>query len=242
MFGLFVRKRPIVHEQWIVPILDFVSDTSKFYTAVEDELKLWEVPELTTERMVFKDAGFLSSGREYLRVRRESLVFDILSAKFGKSWWFSCRSAVLRRKLRLWEIFAFVGAVAWLFAAYWYAFGFTMGCVAIGSSLAMLLVIMVSAPSWNGLDDLLLHLPIIGAFYESIFRAESYYRDDARRMYVSLVDYFVREKVKEFAAAGGADDVKFNDVKDINQLTSVLEKVEGLVTQAASEIMVTFCK
>lgn len=236
MFGLLRRKRPIVYEQWITPLMDFSSDTTKFYAAVEEELHKWEVPELTTERIQFRDGGLLSPQREYLRVRRETLVFDIVSAKFGKSWWFSSRSAVLPRSLMWWEVIVFAGIVAGLVAAYYHAFGFFMGNIALGSTLAMLLVMMVAARSWNGLDDLLLKLPVIGAFYETIFRADSYYRDDARRMYVSIVDHLVREKVKEFASAAGFEDVHFNQVSDIHQLSSMAERVKDFVAQTAAQV------
>ena len=236
MFGLFKRKRPIVYKQWITPLMDFASDTTKFYAAVEDELRKWEVPELTTERILYRDGGLLSQQREYLRVRRENLVFDILSAKFGKCWWFSSRSAVLPRVLRVWEILVFVGGVAAFAASYLYVFDRITAGIAMASTLGMLLVMMVAARTWNGLDDLLLKLPVIGAFYESIFRADSYYRDDARRMYVSIVDHLVREKVKEFAAAEGFDDVQFNNVSDIQQLTSLTERMTNFVVQAAAQV------
>jgi hypothetical protein len=237
MFGLFNRKRPIVFEQWITPILDYSSDSSKFYAAVEDDLKKWEMPQLTLERIRFKDGGPLSVEREYLRVRRESLVFDIVSARFGKSWWFSCRSAVLPRTLRWWELILFLILVCGFVSSYWYMFGLIIGSMVLGVSTIMMLVLMVAGRSWNGLDDLLLRLPVIGWFYENVIRAESYYRDDARRMYVSMVDYLVREKVKEFTAADGIEDIHFNEVKDTRQLTSLFERMHGFVAQAAEQIL-----
>jgi hypothetical protein len=233
MFGRFKRKHPIVFEQWIAPVLDFESNVSKFYEAVEDELKKWEVPELVTERIIYKDAGPLSAAREYLRVRRENLVFDICSAKFGKSWWFSCRSAVLPRNLRWWEVIVFALAVAWFAGAYWYMFGVQVGGIAMGMTLGMMLLMMFAASSWNGLDNLLLHLPVLGALYESWFRFDSYYRSDAQRMYVSMVDFFVREKVKEFAAAEGIEDVQFNDVKDPLQLISFADRAQDVIANGA---------
>jgi hypothetical protein len=235
MFGLLKRKRPIVFEQWIVPILDFTSDAPKFYAAVEAEIHKWEVPELVTERITYKDGGFLSAGREYLRVRREALVFDILSAKFGKSWWFSCRSAVLPRTLRGWEVLVFIGAIVAFTASYWYAFGVFTGNIAIASTLGMLLALMMSARSWNGLDDLLLKLPVIGAIYEALFRAESYYRDDARRMYVSVVDHLVRATVREFTKGGGFDEVQFNEVSDIKQFSTAMDRVKVFVGEKTIE-------
>lgn len=235
MFGLFKRKRPFVHEQWIAPILDFSSDAGSFYDAVESELKESQVPQLVTERVIYSDGSFLSAGREYLRVRREALIFDILSARFGRHWWFSCRSAVLQRSLRYWEILVFLFGVAAFAGSYIYTFGQVIGSIALGTTLVMVLTMMVAARTWNGLDDLLLRLPVIGAFYESIFRAESYYRDDARRMYVSVVNHLVREKVREFAEVGGAAEVHFNDVSDIQQMTTFMDRMKGFAGEAVAK-------
>jgi hypothetical protein len=116
-------------------------------------------------------------------------------------------------------------------------FGLIIGSMVLGVSTIMMLVLMVAGRSWNGLDDLLLRLPVIGWFYENVIRAESYYRDDARRMYVSMVDYLVREKVKEFTAADGIEDIHFNEVKDTRQLTSLFERMHGFVAQAAEQIL-----
>lgn len=236
MFGLFKRKRPHVYSQWITPLLEFSSDTAKFYEAIEEGFKAWQLPELVTERIIYKDGSFLSPGREYLRVRRESLIFDIVSAKFGASWWwFSCRSSVLQRSLRGWEIIVFLAAVGAFAASYIYTFGPVIGGVALASTLLMLLTVMVAARSWNGLDDLLLRLPVIGALYEAVFRAESYYRDDTRRMYVSVVDFLVREKVREFAAAAGFNDVQFHQVSDIQQITTFTDRMTSFADMVAEK-------
>lgn len=236
MFGLFKRKRPQVCSQWITPLLEFSSDSAKFYDAIEEGLRTWQVPELVTERIIYKDGGPLSPGREYLRVRREALVFDILSARFGTSWWwFSCRGAVLQRSMRWWEVIVFVAFTAAFAASYVYTFGMVVGGIVLGSTLLMLVVMMVAARSWNGLDDLLLRMPVIGALYESLFRAESYYRDDTRRMYVTVVDCLVREKVREFAAAGGVNEVQFNQVSDIQQFTTFADRMSSFVDMAAEK-------
>ena len=239
MFGLFRRKRPVVYEQWITPILDYQGNAAMFYAAVEETVRKWEIPNISIERIRFKDAGPLSPERKYLRLRRESLVFDIVSARFGRSWWYSCRSAVLPRMLRWWELILFVVVLGALVTSYWYMFGLIIGSLVLGASVLMLLVLLVAGRSWNGLDDLLLQLPVIGWFYEVIFRAESYYRDDARRMYVSMVDYLVREKVKEVLAADGIEEPQFNEVKDIRQLSSLFERLHGFASQAAEQILPT---
>lgn len=237
MFGLFKRKRPQVYSQWITPLLEFSSDSAKFYDAIEEGLRAWQVPELVTERIIYQDGGFLSPGREYFRARREALVFDIISAKFGASWWwFSCRCAVLPRSMRIWEALVFLIFVAAFAGSYIYTFGTVIGCMVLASTLLMLVAMMVAARSWNGLDDLLLRLPVLGPLYEWVFRAESYYRDDTRRMYVSVVDFMVREKVKEFAAAAGVTDVEFHQVTDIQQITTFSDRMSSFVDMAAEKL------
>jgi hypothetical protein len=234
MFGLLNRKRPIVFEHWLAPILEFSSDATAFYASIDEELKKREVPQMVSERVLFHDGGSLSQKREYLRFRRETLIFDIVSAKFGTSWWFSCRSAVLPRVLRLWEVVVFLLLVAAFAGIYWQTFGVFVGSIVMGTSMLMVLIMMVAGRSWNGMDDLLLKLPVLGAFYESIFRPESYYRDDSRRMYVSIVDHVVREKVKEFAAAGGIIEVTFTSVTETTQLTSLMERVQRAIGASSS--------
>jgi len=85
MFGLFKRKRPQVYSQWITPLLEFSSDSAKFYDAIEEGLKAWQVPELVTERIIYKDGGFLSPGREYFRARREALVLTLSQQNLARA-------------------------------------------------------------------------------------------------------------------------------------------------------------
>jgi len=224
MFGILRRKRPIVMAHWMTPLLDFASDTGKFYDAVQAGLNERLVPELVSEPILFWEGGYLSAKRAYFRVRRELLVFDICSSPFGTSWWFSCRAAVIPRTLRVWELLVSLLAAASFSMLYLEIFGVLLGCIVIGLSLFMLVLIMFAARSWNGLDDFLIQLPVIGALYEYIFRADSYYRDDARRMYVHIVDYVVKQKVKEFAAAEGVSEVPFLDCPEPQTMISAWER------------------
>ena len=61
------------------------------YSQVESLVKSHEMPNTKTERVNHKEGGMFSSSREYLRVKRADLVFDICAAPFGKdffiSWW-----------------------------------------------------------------------------------------------------------------------------------------------------------
>lgn len=49
------------------------------------------MPSVTIKRVNEKEGGFLSASREFLRIKRNNLVFDVCASPFGKSffisWW-----------------------------------------------------------------------------------------------------------------------------------------------------------
>jgi hypothetical protein len=76
----------------------------EFYAAVERELKDREVPGLEIFYVDFAEGGLLSAKREYLRMTRERLVFDICAAPFGTAYFFSCRFAEIPAVIQLWQL------------------------------------------------------------------------------------------------------------------------------------------
>lgn len=231
MFGIIKKRKPIILAHWYVPLLDFQSDATEFYRSVEDDLKKREVPQLAAERVEFKEAGWLSSNHEYLRLRRERVVFDICSAKFGTGWWFSLRAAVLPRVLYVWEILLALLGLGSFFVSYVQVFGLMMGSIVFGVSLLFLFVVFFAAKERTGLDEFLLYLPVVGAVYERFFRAETYYRQDQRLMFADIVNTIVREKVKELCAAGGVSEPVFREVKNPSQILSERELAKHLALE-----------
>src|SRR5437899_9504599 len=63
----------------------------EFYTAVEQAIARREVPAAKLSRVDWREGGVLSARREYLRVKRKHLLFDVCGAPFGRgffvSWW-----------------------------------------------------------------------------------------------------------------------------------------------------------
>ncbi len=209
MFGIWRRKKAEVHQHWYVPLLDFRISTQEFYSAVEKELAERQVPNLEIARVDFAEGSVLSAKRQYLRLRRERLVFDICSAPFGTSWFFSLRGAVIPRTLRLWEFIVILLGLLGLFLLYWKSFGLFGGTVAIVMSLLALIFFMSFAPRVHGLDDALIQLPIFGVIYE-LFRKDTYYRHDTELMYLEIVPRIIRHQMDEFTRAAG---VKELDIK-----------------------------
>jgi hypothetical protein len=62
-----------------------------FYTALERAIDNRKLPDVRLSRIDHHEGGILSAKREYLRVRRKELIFDICAAPFGAgffvSWW-----------------------------------------------------------------------------------------------------------------------------------------------------------
>jgi hypothetical protein len=220
MFGILSElatvwrgRKVLVEEHWYVPLLDFRTSTQDFYAAIEKELAERKVPDLEISRIEFAEGGILSAQRQYLRLRRERLIFDICSAPFGTSWFFSLRGAVAQRKLTLFDVGIVAATIACLFLLYWFTFGLLIGSLVIGASVIAVCAFLVFAQRWQNLDDALMELPVVGVIYEVFFRRETYYREDTRLMYLEMVQRIVRHHVEEFTSSAG---VKLLDLRQIS--------------------------
>lgn len=69
----------------------FSLSAEQFYSTIEEMVKKHQMPDIKIERVQQKEKGLFSSSREYLRVRRGYLIFEICAAPFGTdffvSWW-----------------------------------------------------------------------------------------------------------------------------------------------------------
>src|SRR5438874_1365988 len=68
---------------------NFQASPLEFYSSVEAALQPRRVADISTSRLDWKEGGMVSARREYLRVMRGTLAFDICAAPFGTSFFFS---------------------------------------------------------------------------------------------------------------------------------------------------------
>lgn len=211
MFGLFKPKSPIVHKWWYVVLPDFEASTEEFYSAIEQDLAARELQGLDLSRVEYAEGGLLSAQRAYLRMKRERLLFDVCSAPFGTSWLFSCRFSEFPITIRLWEVFALLIALAGFWYSYVSLFGLLTGNIMFASTVLGLILAMVCAVpfGFHDMDAALMQMPVIGPFYEVFFRKDTYYRQDTRAAYTTIVNSIVRARVQEVARARGVEDVQF---------------------------------
>lgn len=98
------------------------ASTKDFYSSLDQAIKAREIPDARTSRVHFSEGGVLSAKREYFRVQRKGLIFDICAAPFGNaffiSWWLTTR----RGCLSLLEVIPIVGPLILRFirpVTYW---------------------------------------------------------------------------------------------------------------------------
>jgi hypothetical protein len=209
----FFSPKEQVHKHWYSAVDNFQFVSSEFYKMVETELATRKVPGLEAARVEFNEGGMLSDKREYLRLKRERLVFDICAAPFGTSYFFSFRFVELPLGIKPMELFVFFIAFTLIFSLFVKVFGFFTGPLALLLLLGAVCYVMRNALALGlrDLDASLLKTPVIGAIYEVLFRKETYYREDTRLMYLSTVNAITEVLVDEVTAAKGVKIVKRYD-------------------------------
>jgi hypothetical protein len=187
----------------------------EFYASVERGVEARRVPDAHTTRVEWREGGILSAKREYLRVGRKRLAFDICGAPFGTgffvSWWLVEQTPSLLLILLV-TFGLFLGALSALLV-----FGFLLvelsGFVAgILVLLLVSLVVMVTAfflfgaavsHDNTGWTVPILAIPYLGALMRILFQPVTYYRIDTMLMFQEMIHAAVLEAVDEMTAAGG---------------------------------------
>lgn len=87
-----MAKAPQIQAHWSTMIEGLHISPQEFFREVEKAVQDKETPETKFSRVEWREGGLMSAKREYLRVRRKDLTFDMCGAPFGNgffvSWWF----------------------------------------------------------------------------------------------------------------------------------------------------------
>jgi len=198
-----VSKRLLEH--WISFAAGFTLPPQEFYGAVEKELAARKIPTMEMSRVEYAEGGLLSDKRMYLRMIRERLAFDMCAAPFGNSYFFSCRTVYSPPVLRLWHLFAafiLLNIISSILVKF-------LGPAFAGFAILALIVAMVETfrnvvlLELSDLDNALIKIPAIGPIYERWFRKETYYRQDARLVYLKIVPDIVKKVAEDTTGAKG---------------------------------------
>jgi hypothetical protein len=205
VFG-FENKKGDVLGHWIAFHDNFSFPPQEFYEAIQKELSARKIPGLEISREDFAEGGMFSDKRIYLRLFRERLALYACAAPFGSGYFFSCRTVYVPALVRLWHIiaaFAFFSIVGGLLIK---PLGMTFAAIAMIALMFALAAVLRNAATspLSNLDSLLLKIPVVATIYEDWFRAETYYREDTRLMYLQRIPEFIREMAEDITAAKGA--------------------------------------
>jgi hypothetical protein len=205
VFG-FENKKGDVLDHWIAFHDSLNYPPQEFYAAIEEELQARKIPGMEISREEFAEGGLLSDRRIYLRLFRERLAIYTCAAPFGAGYFFSCRAVHVPALVRLWHIIAaliFFGVVGGLLVK---PLGATFALIAMVALMFALAGVLRNAATstFADLDALLLKIPAVSTIYQDWFRADTYYRDDTRVIYLQRIPKLIRELAEEITAAKGA--------------------------------------
>lgn len=189
--------RDEVLSRWHYTVDGFNTSGQRFLAAVEDRVRARNIPGVRFERVVRRERGALSARREYLRVHRSNLRFDICAAPFGEgfffSWWF-VRLAPRWPRLQATAIAGGVLSFASLSASV--AGEETIGTVFLVALLVGTVAAGVIANRGGfGAPEHVASLPWIGAAYRRIFRPVTYFSLDTALLFQEAVSRSVYEAV-----------------------------------------------
>ena len=196
-----------VISHWHHPIENFSTSTMEFYTAVETALKPREIPDYSVSRIDWREGGVLTARREYLRIKRGKLAFDLCAAPFGTGFFFSWWLAELPPSYALlWALlicffgFGFIGMLV-------IAFGFSglfWGCILGMGGVCAFGYLLKNGTLGTDVEDIVLAVPVFGMIYEKIFKPTTYYKTDTTLMFQSVVHSAVLEVVDQVMSSKGA--------------------------------------
>jgi hypothetical protein len=211
MMGFFGAKQAEVIEHWYALVPGFSTSGKEFYADLEKILKEREVPGLDVAYVDFAEGGVLSQKREYLRLTRERLMFDICAAPFGTAFFFSCRFAQIPAVIRPWQLLVVLVGTFMVTALTLRYAGLILGGLLLMAGVVFLIYLLRNAVALGlkDLDATLIKSPVVGPIYENWFRTETYYRHDTRLMYLDTVNAVVKARVEEVTGAKGIKLVRF---------------------------------
>ncbi|HWA87280.1 MAG TPA: hypothetical protein VG710_13715 [Opitutus sp.] len=194
-----------VIEHWYSLVASQEFSSKEFYDHIETEIAAQKVPALDITRIDLSEGGILSDKREYLRMKRERLTFDVCAAPVGVNYFFSYRFYVEPVVISVWEIIALLLVLWLLFYGSVPGIGPILGPLVLVFACGLLVWLMRNAIGMGlqDLDGALVKLPAIGPIYERYFRKDTYYRQDMRIAYCTIVSTIVKARVEEVTAGKG---------------------------------------
>lgn len=87
IMGVIVPTGIVSH--WSNMVQGLTCSSKEFYDSIEQGLGVHKLQDIKIERVNLSEGGILSAKREYLQIRRDTLVFHVCAAPFGNGFFVS---------------------------------------------------------------------------------------------------------------------------------------------------------
>jgi hypothetical protein len=223
---LFLGGIAVILSHWCTLIDGLQASPLEFYKCVDEAVERRKVPGLARRRVLWPEGGLLSAKREYLRLTRGKLLFDICAAPFGTGFFVSCR--LVNREIP-WGLIAAAIASVPIFLMFssvllvahekgipaaigWIAF-IIPAMVFVGLGIWVMLRLLHG--SLMDLDRYLCTSPVLGPMYERITGRMTYYRIDTTMMFQQAVQAAVMEAVDHHIKVQGLTPLSADERKPV---------------------------
>ena len=188
-------KNPEVISHWHLLMENFETSGMEFYAAVEEALKERSIPDIELSRVEWHEGGLATAGREYLRVQRSRLAFDVCAAPFGKGFFFSWWLARIPQKYGLLFLGLILLGSVIVYSILVQALGFVLATIAMPILIGVLGILIRDGKIQA--EEAILEIPLVGWVYERLFSPSTYYRLDTAMMFQESVRNAVMQVVGE---------------------------------------------
>jgi hypothetical protein len=195
-----------VISHWHALIDDFNTSALDFYTAVEEAVRTRAVPDTVFSRVEYREGGFASAKRLYLRIERGKVTFDVCAAPYGTGFFFSWWLARLGPKNPLLLLAAFLLVLALgshlLASAFDDPFAYLLFLPVMPVVLIVALAFLARQEVFGPEEDIIA-IPVIGWIYDKIFHPITYYSHDTALMFQESVRRAVNDTIDGLMSAQG---------------------------------------
>lgn len=193
-----MKRGDRVISHWHTLIDDYQGSGQDFYQRVENLVREREVPEVSFERVFYKQGGLMSDKREYLRVKGRGVAFDICAAPYGTSYfysWWLVRPGPAHPVLYLLGFLLAVFFIPYILMNT--VLAFLPGVLAYPFSLSLVVAGMglLAREGKFGPEEDILVIPILGWVYERLFNPNTYFALDSALMFRESLRRAVSEAI-----------------------------------------------
>ena len=193
-----MSRNGTVVSHWHQLIDEFNTSGLEFYEKVEEAVKTREVPDAVFSRAEFKEAGIGSAKREYLRIERKNVAFDLCAAPYGTGYFFSWWVSRLGPEHPFLYVLAFFFGIPILTVIVAGIFGDSCGAFLAMPLVFLSLVVGVlflAKAEVFGPEELIVQIPYVGRIYSLVFNPFAYYSLDTALMFQESVGRAVHEVI-----------------------------------------------